>query len=799
MNAAAKLSEAAAPDPARRLAAARADVLAGYSPDEAAGAPLRAGLAAAYEDWLTARAAELEVVEGSGFAIVAVGALGRHEMVPGSDLDLVLLHDDRFPDRVQEVADGLWYPIWDSGIGLDHSVRTIPSVLRVAREEPTAALGLLDARFVAGDGDLAALMIDSVRNLWRIEARLRLPDVLDLTRQRWKRAGEITQHAQPDLKHGRGGLRDVQLLNALALAQLTDGLSRLRADQAGTPVALAYERLLDIRTQHQLITGRARDRLQAQEAEQLAGALGLADRFELAGILSDAARTVEFAVDTGIRTAGNAVGRRGLARFRRLPLRKPLDEGVVQHDGEVVLARSAMPSQDPGLVFRVAAAAAKNDLPINGPALERLAKYSPDPVEPWPPEPLSDLLVLLSAGAPMARTVEALDRIGLWDRFFPEWKGIRDLAPRDPVHTWTVDRHLIETVIGAAALTTSVSRPDLLLLGALIHDIGKGRGGDHSEIGADLAVGIGTRLGLWPQDVQTLSAVVRHHLLLPSTATRRDPTDPRIVESVAQTLGHDRVLVELLGALAKADGEATGAAAWSDWKASLVAGLTAGVLAVIGGAAPPEPEPLTAEQTALAEEGGLHVRLEAGDGPTTYLATLVAPDRPGLLSRMAGVLAAAGLTTHAAHVRSHAGHAVNTFVVMPAFGDPPDVQVLRQRLRTVLEGGADVVAGLSDGDDLPPVLAPPRASWVDDEVSGSLLLEVRSADRPGLLARLAAVLERAGADVVWATVTTLGSTVIDTFSVRLHRDSPGVREEIVAAVLRVCPGPAHRPGAEVEG
>ncbi|MEZ5211866.1 [protein-PII] uridylyltransferase [Gordonia sp. (in: high G+C Gram-positive bacteria)] len=777
MNAAAKLSEA------------RAGVLADFPPDTMAGEALRERLTGAYEDWIVEQAAALGLTEGSGFAVVAVGALGRRETVPGSDLDLVLVHDDRYPDRLETIAEGLWYPIWDSGVALDHSVRTIPAALQVARDEPTAALGLLDARFIAGDSDLAALMIASVRNLWRVEARLRLPEVLELTRQRWERAGDIAQHATPDLKHGRGGLRDVQLLGALALAQLTDGLVRLRADQPDSPVAAAYRRLLDVRTQQQLITGRARDRLQAQDSEQLAAALGLEDRFELAGLLSDAGRTIEFAVATGIRTASGAVGRRGLSRFRRLPIRKPLDEGVVEHDGEVALARSVIPSQDAGLVFRVAAASAQHDLPINGPALERLARYAPAPEVPLRAEPLADLLVLLSAGRPMARTVEALDRIGLWGGLFPEWAKIRDLAPRDPVHTWTVDRHLIETVIGAASLTTSVSRPDLLLLGALIHDIGKGRGGDHSAIGAELAVDIGRRLGLWPQDVATLSAVVRHHLVLPSVATRRDPTDPKVVESVAQTLDHDRVLVELLGALAQADGEATGTGVWSEWKAGLVAGLTARVLEVIGGGEVTAPEPLTDEQRALAEEGGLHVRLEAGDGPTTYVATMVSPDRPGLLSRMAGVLAASGLATHSAQVRSHDGHAVNTFVVTPAFGDPPDVQVLRQRLRSALESGGDVLASLA-GEGAPPVLAPPRASWVVDPATGSLLLEVRAADRAGLLARIAAVLERAGADIVWATVTTLGSTVIDTFCVRLSRDTPAVRDDLAAAVLRVCPAPA---------
>lgn len=773
-------------------------MLAEFDPEEMAGEALRERLTGAYEDWLIERAEALGLGEGSGFAIVAVGALGRRETVPGSDLDLVLVHDDHYPDRIEAIAEGLWYPIWDSGVSLDHSVRTIPAALQVARSEPTAALSLLDARFIAGDSDLAALMIASVRNLWRVEARLRLPDVLELTEQRWARAGDIAQSALPDLKHGRGGLRDVQLLGALALAQLTDGLVRLRADEPDSPVAAAYRRLLDVRTQQQLITGRARDRLQAQDAEPLAAALGLADRFELAGLLSDAGRTIEFAVETGLRTATGAVGKRGLSRLRRLPVRKPLDEGVVEHDGEVALARSVIPSQDPGLVFRVGAAAASNDLPINGPALERLARYAPEPEVPLGAEPLSDLLVMLSSGRPMARTVEALDRIGLWGKIFPEWAVVRDLAPRDPVHTWTVDRHSIETVIRADALTTSVSRPDLLLLGALIHDIGKGRGGDHSVVGAELAIDIGRRLGLWPQDVETLSAVVRHHLLLPTVATRRDPTDPKVVEAVAETLGHDRVLVELLGALARADGEATGSAIWSDWKASLVAGLTARVLELIGSGRVPVPEPLSDELRALAEEGGLHVRLEAGDGPTTYVATMVAADRPGLLSKMAGVLAVSGLATHAAQVRSAAGHAVNSFIVTPAFGDPPDVHVLRQRLRTALDGSGDIVAQLAPGDR-PPALAPPRVAWVVDEATSSLLLEVRAADRPGLLARVAAVLERAGADVAWATVTTLGSTVIDTFCVALPRDTPAVRAEIVAAVLRVCPDPAPASGEIMEG
>lgn len=804
MNAAPKRSEAGAAgagrDPAGALSAARAEVIAEARAGRIIGGEFRRELETVYEAWLVQRARELGIVDGSGFAVVAVGGLGRRELVAYSDLDLVLLHDERYPDQIAEKADGLWYPIWDSGVGLDHSVRSIPEVLRVAREDTSAVLGLLDARFIAGDEDLAALMIASVRNLWRIEARTRLPELVESARARWERAGDIAQRAEPDLKNGRGGMRDVQLLNALALAQLTDGLARLSPERSGSPVAHAYERLLDVRTEQHLIAGRAREQVRAQDADQIAAALDLGDRFDLARVISGAGRTTEFAVDTGLRTAANAVGRRGVSRLRRLPARRPLDEGVVEHQGEVVLARGAMPSQDYGLVLRVAAAAARNELPINGPTLERLARYAQPIPEPWPAEPLSDLLVLLSSGPSMAAPIEALDRIGLWETMFPEWAGVRDLPPRDSVHTWTVDRHLVETVANAASLTTSVSRPDLLLLGALIHDIGKGRGGDHSEVGAELAVGIGRRLGLWPQDVRTLSDMVAHHLVLPAVATRRDPSDPAVIESVAETLGDDRVLTELLGALAEADSKATGPGVWSDWKASLIGTLVRRVCAHIGGAVIPQQEALSAELAAQAESGGVHVRLEAGEGPTTYLATLIAPDQPGLLSKMTGVIALAGLHAHSAQVCSHAGSAVNSFVVMPTFGDPPDVQVLRQRLLAAIDGRLDVTAQLDERDTaaaarnpggsavpVARVLAPPRASWVNDAASGTVLLELRSVDRPGLLARVTGVLEREGADVRWAKVSTLGSTVVDTFCVDLAPDTPAVRETIADAVLTVCP------------
>ncbi|MFZ2172756.1 MAG: [protein-PII] uridylyltransferase, partial [Rhodococcus sp. (in: high G+C Gram-positive bacteria)] len=557
-------------DEAADLARARRQLLTGSTESGPGGRPgtghgrrldaaaLRHAMVDLHEFWLTTKGAEVGLKPDSGFALVAVGGLGRRELLPYSDLDLILLHEDMDPAVVAHVADQLWYPLWDAHIKLDHSVRTIPQALQVAATDISAALGMLEARHIVGDLELTNLLISAVRREWRTNIRNRFEPLIAQTQARWERSGEIAHRAEPDLKSGRGGLRDVQLLNALSIAQLTDGMPGLGPESPGGGLALAHRRILDVRTELHRVAGRSRDQLRAQDADEIGAALRIGDRFDLARMLSDAARTISYSVDVGVRTAANALPRRGLARLRRPPVRRPLDEGVVEHAGEVVLARDARPSKDPGLVMRVAAASATTGMPMSASTLNRLADHAPELREPWPKEALNDLLVLLGAGKQAVNAIEALDRTGLWGRLLPEWGAVRDLPPRDAVHTWTVDRHLVETAANASALTTRVARPDLLMLGALLHDIGKGRGGDHSVVGAELAIQIGKRLGLWPSDVATLSAIVRHHLLLPHTATRRDLDDPETIERVVETLGGDGSLLELLHALAEADSLATG-------------------------------------------------------------------------------------------------------------------------------------------------------------------------------------------------------------------------------------------------
>ncbi|WP_082950485.1 MULTISPECIES: [protein-PII] uridylyltransferase [unclassified Mycobacterium] len=788
------------------LAASRRRLLA--EGRELGPAELRKAWLELHESWLAAKADEIGITDDSGFAIVGVGGLGRRELLPYSDLDLMLLHDNKSDEVLQRVADGLWYPLWDANVRLDHSVRTVSGALSVANNDLVAALGMLDARHIAGDERLSAELIAGARRQWRSAIRSRMDELVAMTYERWQRCWRIAQRAEPDLKSGRGGLRDVQLLDALGVAQLIDRRGMGHPDAPGGSLDAAYLTMLDVRTELHLVSGRGRDQLLAQFADEVSAALGVGDRFALSRLLSSASRTIAYHAETGLRTAQNALPRRGLTALVRRPRRRPLDEGVVEYDGEVVLARDAQPGSDPGLVLRVAAASAGTGLPIGAGTLKRLADSAPDLPLPWPREALDDLLVVLLAGPTAIDTIESLDRTGLWGRLFPEWDAVRDLPPRDVSHKWTVDRHIVETAVNAAPLTTRVARSDLLALGALLHDIGKGRGTDHCVLGAELAIPIAKRLGLSAEDTATLAGMVRHHLLLPVTATRSDLNDPQIIEAVAAALQGDPHLLELLQALAEADSKATGPGVWSDWKASLIEDLVRRCRLVMAGERLPEAEPIAPHYLSLAADRGVHVEIKPNDRER-LTAVMIAPNQRALVSKAAAVLALNSLRIHSALANVHDGVAIVEFVVSPLFGSPPESGLLRQQFNGALAGDLDILSTLEkrDSDAISaatarageiqagvPVTrstAPPRILWLDAATAGQLIFEVRAMDRLGLLALLTRALEQAGADIVWAKVNTFGSTAADVFCVSVPADAErDARAAIEEHLLAVLGGPA---------
>jgi [protein-PII] uridylyltransferase len=316
-----------------------------------------------------------------------------------------------------------------------------------------------------------------------------------------------------------------------------------------------------------------------------------------------------------------------------------------------------------------------------------------------------------------------------------------------------------------------------------------------------------------------LSTMVRHHLLLAETATRRDLQDPKTIEDVVAKLGGEPVLLELLHALVEADSLATGPGVWGDWKSSLIGDLVRRCRLVMAGEPLPQPDPIDGRLLELAAGVGVYVELTAGDSPHLYHVTMIAPDRRGLLSKAAGVLALNSLRVHSASVNNHEGSAINTFVVSPHFGTPPAAELLRQQFILALDGELDAVASLERRErdaaqqgaraGEPPASvpanpvnyapAPPKVLWFDGVTPGELLVQIRSTDRTGLLARLTAVFERDGVDVSWAKVTTLGSSVVDVFSIAVGQDmgrSAGIREELERDLYAVLPAAAPVKPAE---
>ncbi|MFG3284316.1 [protein-PII] uridylyltransferase [Streptomyces sp. NPDC048111] len=754
-----------------------------------------------------------------GASLVAVGGYGRGELSPRSDLDLLLLHDGRADaGALALLADRIWYPVWDHGLDLDHSVRTAAQARRTAGEDLKVQLGLLDARHVAGDLALTSALRTTVLADWRNTAPRRLPELDELCRERAQRQGELQYLLEGDLKEARGGLRDATALRAVAASWLAD------APREG--LAEARRRLLDVRDALHLCTGRATDRLALQEQDAVAAELGLLDADVMLRQVSESARVISYAGDVTWREVNRVLrARSARPRLRRLlgaarpgaPERTPLAEGVVEQDGEVVLALAARPEKDPVLVLRAAAAAAQAGLPISPHAVRRLAATARPLPTPWPAEAREQLVTLLGAGESAVPVWEALEAEGLITALLPDWERVRCRPQRNAVHTWTVDRHLVETAVRACHLTRRVHRPDLLLVAALLHDIGKGWPGDHSVAGETIARDVAARVGFDAPDVAVVATLVRHHLLLVETATRRDLDDPATVRAVADAVGSTGTL-ELLHALTEADALATGPAAWSSWRGSLVADLVRRAAAVLAGRpADPEPAAITAEQERLAIEahrtGGpvlaLRTRTDGAEEhePLGVELLVAVPDQPGVLPLTAGVLALHRLTVRAAELRSvelpdpvGGDVLLLDWRVAAAYGSLPQAARLRADLVRALAGTLDIEARLAEREAAHPrrrgaAAPPPRAAVAPSASRHATVIEVRAQDAPGLLHRIGHALEGAGVRVRSAHVSTLGSNAVDAFYVTDAQGAAlGAREagevaERVESALGAAAGP----------
>ncbi|CAN2206936.1 GlnD UTP,GlnB (protein PII) uridylyltransferase [Candidatus Nanopelagicaceae bacterium] len=720
-------------------------------------------------------------------AIAAVGGFGRGELSPGSDLDIVIIHNGSISEKeLSDLVNKILYPLWDKNVKIDHSVRTRSEMRDAAEADLKVALGLLDIRLVCGNPDLVeSVQVDALES-WRKNSKSRLPELEQSLLERHQRVGELAYLLEPDLKEARGGLRDITALRAIH-----------RSSVIAVPIeriSVAESILANVREALHVVSGRDKDRLLFQEQDKVAEHLGYADADALMSDVAQAARSVDYLLDSTWYRIKHK-GRDGAGRFLKRVRSTPLSRDITISNKEVVISADADFALDPVIGLRAAASAAQLGLPISMDSLERLSESLSGGIglltNPWPRDARENLITLIGAGSAMVQIFEALDQEEIIFHWIPEWRAVRSLPQRNVLHRHTVDRHMVETAVQAAALTRQVHRPDILLFSALFHDIGKGTEEDHSDRGERLIEPLAKRIGFSGEDVETIKLLVKHHLLLSATATRRDLDDPATIASVVEVIPNLQVL-ELLHALSIADGEATGRAAWTDWKASLVTELVKRVaLAITDNTVALQPE-LTEEQRTKADSGALAVSIE--DRDSVYAIEIVVPDKTGLLSIVAGVLNLMRLDVRSARTKSHGNSAVMEWIVIPDPHAPTlTVKNLHHELEEALRNRSSLAARIEERIEayaqLPTIPVPdPVVETFLDAATDATIIEVRSHDRPALLFGIGDTITRSNIDIRSAIVTTLGAEAIDTLYVTEIGGGPlsPERAEEVATRLRAA-------------
>lgn len=742
-----------------------------------------------------------------GIAVAAAGGYGRGLLLPRSDIDLLVLHDGSDDGAVARLADQVLYPLWDAGFEVGHAVRT-PQECEDACVRLDAAAAMLDLRLVVGDRDIVTDAAARIETWARRDPRTFATTIREDAARRAERFGSAAHLLEPDLKEGSGGWRDLHLtwLIEAAIGRPLEAAGLLRAREREA-LAAAEEFLARARSALHLETGKRTDRLLLDHQPAIARAMGFEDEPKLISIdglmraLFEHARDVEFVL------------RAVVERF--------LEEG----------APAPTPPTSPAGVLEALATEAEAGREPSAALLDSIEDLDLPAGVVWDAAVLRAFLRLLRTGDGGALSLEILDRLGVLARFVPEWADVRCRPQRDPYHRFTVDAHLtasLRAMARALAGEGSIDDPvqaealkgapdtDALLLGALLHDIGKNGEGGHVEVGASVVGSILDRMGADPPLRDLVGFMVSHHLVLPDVATRRDLSDEDLVLDVAAAVGSSERLAALY-LLAKADAEATGPAAWTPWRRTLIRELVAKVQHVLERGEMGtelagelndrvrrvrqllEDEPdadverflqrmprrylLTVEPARAARHyttitppvGANEVRAVHTEGARagTYELLAVARDRSGLLSWIAGSLALAGLSILTAEVfTTEDGVAADLFEVEGVWEkEVPDRRwrEFRGMLRRAVEGSISLERRVDEKRRWYPAPKVPTPVTVilDNTTSDfATVVEVGASDRLGLLYDITRTFAELGLDVHLAKVATYEGRVVDSFYIR---------------------------------
>ncbi|HLZ65633.1 MAG TPA: [protein-PII] uridylyltransferase [Aliidongia sp.] len=818
--------------------------------------------------------------KGEKLSIVAVGGYGRAELAPQSDIDLLFLLPYKATPHTEQVVEFLLYVLWDLGLKVGHATRSVDESLRQAIGDITIRTALLESRLISGD---EALFEDLQRRFEReviegsgigfVDAKLAERE------QRHQRLGDSRYVLEPNIKEGKGGLRDLHGLLWIAkylfrVHDLDELVERgiLSRDEANR-FHRAEVFLWTARCHLHYLTGRPEERLTFDVQARIGERMGYTDHAGSRGVERFMKHYFLIAKDVGdltrifIAALEADQKRKPVSLWRRLLPGTKSIEGFKIDGGRLSLVSDRAFEDDPVNLLRLFQVAESHRLDIHPRAL-RLVTQSLKLIDAKlraDPEANRLFMEILTSRIDPETSLRRLNEAGVFGRFIPDFGRVVAQMQYDMYHVYTVDEHTIfalaqlhkigagelkEELPLASSIIDTIASRRALYLAVLLHDIAKGRPGDHSELGAKIACKLGPRLGLDAEETETVSWLVRHHLVMSRTAFKRDIDDPKTIQDfVALVQSPERL--KLLLILTACDIRAVGPNVWNGWKAALLRELYNRAQEVMSGGVVADPRDvriakvqeqvrellpefstedfaaltqrgypfywLSHDPTTLARHGRLMREAERSEAPLTVAnrvdqarsvteITVYTADHPGLFSRIAGALSVAGaMIVDARIVTMVNGMALDTFWVQDstggAFDRPDKLARLAVLFENVLGGKLDPRKELKRRPAFPSrtrvFTVAPRV-LIDNKASAAhTVVEVNGRDRPALLFDLTRALTAHGVQISGAKITTYGEKVVDVFYVKdifgLKVEHESKIREIREALVRVLTEPEAEP------
>ncbi len=830
--------------------------------------------------------ARADAASGQILSVAATGGYGRGLLAPFSDIDLLFLTEDAPSPEILGVVEFILYFLWDLGLKVGHATRSVGQCLAEAEADTTIRTALLDARRIAGDGALfATFQARSI--IANVQAG---PGSFIAAKQkervlRHARFGESPFLVEPNIKEGRGGLRDMQTLYWLCRYAFGIGETRdlvgpgapnggLLTEQEAKRARRSWDFLWTVRLHLHYVAGRAEERLTFDMQPVVGARMGYTRHGRQVGV--ERFMRHYFLTAREVMRLTHVLEPAVLREALGPPAHSAETDaamaaaGFMLSDGQILPAPGVDFDREPIRMLQLLALAAARRRPIHPLAMHELIRCERRAASlRGDPQAAAILLELICGERPHrreaatrdarpgriaregaeippaaseevggARWLHVLNETGLLGRLIPPWSRIVGQMQFDTYHVFTVDEHIIEAVrilgtMEAGALADEAPVANMLVedlqsrralyVAVLLHDIAKGRGGDHSELGSEMALEICPMLGLSAEETETVSWLVLHHLLLSQTAFRRDIDDPKTILDVADTIQSPERL-KLLLLLTVVDMRAVSPKVWNAWKAALLRELYTRVAEVLaGGLSTTERDVRVArakeEASVLLEEEGFssreverflalgyggywlsfdaethvrHARMirdsEQRDAPLTVETqplparavtevTVYTTDHAGLFSHIAGALAVAGASIVDARIHTMTnGMALDTFWIQDAadgtFDAPHRLARLSSLVEQALAGRLDLAAEIlrvsrtSLGRRMRAIHVPPRVV-VDNRASNThTVIEINGRDRPGLLHDVTDAISGQSMQIASAHITTYGVRAVDVFYVK---------------------------------